>query len=658
MTSQSELKKHLAALELNDTQCQMIEKLIQEREAAAQNKIDHLNGIIDRQPLFICCYDREGRVTFVNQTMLDYYKLSKAEVIGQSFLVFVPEAEYEEAKKRLAYLLEAPRVSRNQFLNPTPSGERQWYEWVDQSIVDEAGNVIGVQGNGYNVHDARTTQSDMHRHLEQYRILVQNIPSTTVLVFNRRLRYELAEGPLVNEMGLGEGAMEGRSFYNTWDQAIIDQIEAHYKSIFEGKSARIEMNFQERSFEVSFSPLREANGKILNGLVVIYENTRERQALRELREREERLSIITENMSEVFFLYDIHADKLVYVSSSIEGAWGFRADDVKANYEMLLPHIHPEDFGLLYDTLWDDNIFRSPNDIQFRLIVAGESDFRWVRLRTIPVEHGNSGRPDHLVGIAEDVTLQRQAEQNAIDLALERERTRIMTRFIDMAAHEFRTPLSIILTNVYLMEQIEDTERRHTLRYKVEGQINSLMKLVDGLVTMSKLDGGITLQRYPLSVRTVIHDILAALERESQRLELKISTEISDDPLQVVGDSRFLGQAIRNVIENAMQHTPKGGSITIRAYPFKDGVEISISDTGIGMSSEIQAQIFNRFFRADSAHTTKGFGLGLPMTRKILDMHGGNIRVESSPKQGSTFTLFVPINYWDQLLKDSELNGG
>jgi signal transduction histidine kinase len=123
---------------------------------------------------------------------------------------------------------------------------------------------------------------------------------------------------------------------------------------------------------------------------------------------------------------------------------------------------------------------------------------------------------------------------------------------------------------------------------------------------------------------------------------LTVALDIDHDMPRIIGDNKYMGEAFRHLIENASRYTPSGGKIDIRTF-CKDSIAvIEITDTGIGIDSKIHDRIFERFYRADEAHSTRGFGLGLPITRAIIERHNGTIVVESEVGKGSTFRVTLP----------------
>jgi signal transduction histidine kinase len=142
----------------------------------------------------------------------------------------------------------------------------------------------------------------------------------------------------------------------------------------------------------------------------------------------------------------------------------------------------------------------------------------------------------------------------------------------------------------------------------------------------------------------MIRSIDQVLQPAIQQKNLTVTLEYSEQALPVQIDSGYLRESISRIWRNAIRHTPDGGSIMIRSNSTEGMAVFEITDTGVGISEEDLPRIFERFFRTDEAGTTRGFGLGLPIARAIIERHHGRIEVESQVGQGSTFRVFLPLD--------------
>ena len=265
----------------------------------------------------------------------------------------------------------------------------------------------------------------------------------------------------------------------------------------------------------------------------------------------------------------------------------------------------------------------------------------------IPVELSvatvHLGGEQIILAFIQDVTQRKIGETQRIQLSLERERSTVLTHFMQDATHEFRTPLSTLYTDLYMLERVEDETSRERLLDAIKFQINRIHQLVESLVTMMRLDGMEAGVLQKADINHVVDMALTPARSEAVHRNHTLNMQLGNDLPNVAGDADDLLLAVSNILRNALRFTPAGGVITVRTETIAEGVAISVQDDGPGLSQEEQARIFERFYRGDPTHTTVGFGLGLPMAKRAVELYGGRIEIDSQPGHGSTFTIILPL---------------
>lgn len=249
---------------------------------------------------------------------------------------------------------------------------------------------------------------------------------------------------------------------------------------------------------------------------------------------------------------------------------------------------------------------------------------------------------DEVLTIVRDITELKQARQREFELALEKERVRLLHQFIENASHEFRTPLSVINSSAFIMVRSDDMNRRQEKADMIDHQIKRIARLVDMLLLMSQIEGEI-------SIETTLVDMKQVVERASQEVRvvrgdfpcLKLNIQPNLPPIK--GTASYLVTALIQILDNAYRFTPKDGQIDVSLRLEANFVCCEIEDTGQGISQDSLPHIFETFWRQDSAHSTPGFGLGLPIAQRILSHYGGTIEVKSTLGVGSTFCLKFPV---------------
>ncbi|MBL8133802.1 MAG: PAS domain S-box protein [Anaerolineae bacterium] len=252
------------------------------------------------------------------------------------------------------------------------------------------------------------------------------------------------------------------------------------------------------------------------------------------------------------------------------------------------------------------------------------------------------GRPLHLQAVVRDITERAQVRQRDFELTLEKERVRLLSQFIEKASHEFRTPLAVINSVVFALARTEDADQRLVREAKIKDQVARMTRLVDMLLEMNKLESGLEeISHIPVDLDGVIQIAIDSLNRPAGKGPAIRFEKQTSLPF-VMGDRHALIEAVQQVIDNAVRFTPEDGQITVSTGTANRRVWVEVRDTGQGIAAEDLPHIFETFWRHDEMHTTPGMGLGLPITRRIVEMHGGSIEVESEPGKGSVFRIVLP----------------
>ena len=224
---------------------------------------------------------------------------------------------------------------------------------------------------------------------------------------------------------------------------------------------------------------------------------------------------------------------------------------------------------------------------------------------------------------------------------------RIRQDFVANVSHELRTPLTAIrgYVEALLDEERESVSQGEKFLRIIERHTLRMEKIVSDLLLLSEMESpDRLLNRKPLHFQALISSAMETLrplaESKQQTFEIGLSTQLPT----VSGDSQKIQQVLVNLISNAISYTQEGGRIVIETHPVRNGVEVSVTDNGIGIPPEHLPRIFERFYRVDKSRSREegGTGLGLSIVKHIIEAHGGKVRVESKPGQGSRFSFFLP----------------
>jgi two-component system phosphate regulon sensor histidine kinase PhoR len=233
------------------------------------------------------------------------------------------------------------------------------------------------------------------------------------------------------------------------------------------------------------------------------------------------------------------------------------------------------------------------------------------------------------------------------DVTSEAEADRLKDAFVAHVSHELRTPLTAIKGYSELMligatGSLEDEQRRFI--QTIHHHTDSLVSMINTLLDFSELEAWdkLTLARHPTQLSALLEETIEPWYLQMDEKQLTFNVEISDGLPLVDVDAKRLQWVIVNLVRNAWQYTPEDGSVSVRLYERNGTVVLDVADTGIGISEKDQEELFTRFYRVERATEVRGIGLGLYVSKAIVESHGGEIRVSSEPGTGSTFSVILP----------------
>jgi PAS domain S-box-containing protein len=366
------------------------------------------------------------------------------------------------------------------------------------------------------------------------------------------------------------------------------------------------------------------------------------ETLRETAEQLEReraqLQGILDSMQDGVMYAEVNGDShnqitIRYVNRALEKLTGYAQEEWLAHGLSLLhmPNSPVEQYETILDEAWLHINRRGvwKNELQ---IPRRDGSLFTASVSIVRLQNGD-GEIFGVVGVIRDISQER---------ALADEKS----RFVAHASHELRTPLTNAKTRVYLIRK--QPERMEMHLDVLEDVIDRMRRLVETLLDLTKLGNGrAQMQFREIDLRQLARDVIAVQAPEADQKGLALYFDIPDTPLFVLADHEQLTQVLINLVTNAINYTPHGGTVTFRACIREaDRGEgryavIEIEDTGVGIAAENLTNIFQPFFRVTSH--VQGTGLGLSIAREIMNLHGGEITVHSTLGQGSIFTLQLPL---------------
>ncbi|HWB65187.1 MAG TPA: hybrid sensor histidine kinase/response regulator [Chitinophagales bacterium] len=255
--------------------------------------------------------------------------------------------------------------------------------------------------------------------------------------------------------------------------------------------------------------------------------------------------------------------------------------------------------------------------------------------------------------VLEEAMLELHESRKNLSMALEREKeiSELKSRFVSMASHEFRTPLTAILSSLSLIAKYNDLgEKEKLLRHidKIKYSVHNLTELLGDILSVSRLEEGkihVTLEQInlPAQMKALIEE-LQSTAKPNQPIQYSHSGRE-----QITCDKKIIRHIANNLISNAIKFSPEGKPIFVITIADNNGLELKVQDQGIGISEEDQKHLFERFFRAKNATNIQGTGLGLNISIQYTKLLGGTIEAQSELNKGTTFTLKLPCRHGAEL---------
>src|SRR5262245_21962234 len=232
----------------------------------------------------------------------------------------------------------------------------------------------------------------------------------------------------------------------------------------------------------------------------------------------------------------------------------------------------------------------------------------------------------------------------------ETEMARLKSDFVANVSHDLKTPLSVIrmFGETLEMGRVRDERQRQEYYRVIARESERLSRLIENVLDFARIEGGRRASALaPTAVEPVIRDALEAFSYPLAQQGFKVDVRVAPDLPEVPLDAEAVGQALANLIDNAIKYSAERKSLSVEARVLEGELAVSVADEGIGIQREEQARIFDKFYRVGRSDTQsrRGSGVGLALVRHVAEAHGGRVTVESRPCEGSRFTLWFPLGH-------------
>jgi PAS domain S-box-containing protein len=475
-----------------------------------------------------------------------------------------------------------------------------------------------------------------------YRTLARNFPDGVVGLFDHDMRFTLMEGKGLEPIGFTKERLEGRTITEVGEElfpATVRTAEAQYRAALMGEKSTTERLINDRTFLVQIVPVRSDTGEVVAGMLVGLDITDRKDAEEELRRAEAFLDSVVENIPNMVFVKSAEDLRFVRFNRAGEELLGYsRSDLLGKNDHDLFPSEEAEFF-----TSKDREVLAGGRlvDIPEERIQTREEGERFLHTRKIPILDAD-GHPVYLLGISEDITDRRMADAQIRESKEVAERAnRAKDEFLSRMSHELRTPLNAVLGFAQILE-IEDPtpDQRESIR-QILAAGRHLLGLIDEVLDVSRIaTGRLSLSSEPVSVTDALTEAADLIRPLAVGRGIRLRIDDADG-LHVLADRQRLKQVLLNLLSNGVKYNREGGDILVTwAHVTPDRLAIRVADTGLGIAAEAMARLFDPFDRLGAETSgVEGTGLGLALSKGLIEAMGGTVKAESEVGAGSAFTI-------------------
>ncbi|MFA5328282.1 MAG: PAS domain S-box protein [Prolixibacteraceae bacterium] len=634
---------HTTTGKFKQTHCVLsdITERLKAEKAIADEKI-LLRTLIDNIPDPIYVKDILGRKLISNRADLEVLGLtSENSVIGKTDLEFpFPGNAGETFNDDMRVISTSePILNKHEFLTDK-NGTKRYFLTSKIPLTNDSGEIIGLVGVGHEITKEKQTEQkiiQLSKGIEQSpaSIIITDTVGNIEYVnskFTEITGYTFDEIKGRNSRIFQSGYTSAKEYARLW-QTITANEEYHGEILNRKRNGDLHWE------SVQISPIRDEDGKIVNFLAIKVDITDRKKSDLEIL----KLSVaIEQNPASVIIT---NTDGIIeYVNRKFVAVSGYPKEELIGKVIRILKPDHTPDE--IYIDIWN-NLFAGKEWRGEHQNRTKSREKYWESVLISPIKSAE-GKITNFIILSEDISERKQME---IDLVHAKERAeesdRLKSAFLANMSHEIRTPLNSILGFSDLLTSHElDNESRKEFVNLINSSGNNLLNIINDILDISKIEAGqITLNYIEFSPQSLISKIQREylIKAVAKGIELRTSIKNPDQDYIIFSDEMRIKQVLINFIGNALKFT-NSGYIEIGVKLENNTVQFHVKDTGIGIPNEFHHKIFDRFRQVETAHTRKygGNGLGLAITKNLVELLGGKIWVESKPGSGSTFFFALP----------------
>ena len=629
-------------------------------ESELRKSEERFRNIVTNSHEYICTLDLNGKITYANPYFLKVFGYEKEEFLRLNFsdlldtyYLLKNDFKFREVMNKYTQPIELPLVA---------------HDGKKIHVLAGFSPIFDLNGDPQ-LYNAVLTDITIQKDAEKDLLLIRSVfvaSQDGIAVISNR-SFVLVNDSFVKMFGYEKPdemnskdvhelvAEEDTGRINDYMRALENNREAPTRFEFKGKRKDGSYFFVENSVSTY-----ESNDSSFT-VWVSRDVTEDKAAQQALRDSEERYRSITENISESIWTAErINGVlKASFYSSTITKITGYSSESFISNPSLWFRVIHPDDLMKVVTDLkrFYRDSSKAFDEIEYR-IINNLGNIIWVQNK-INVVRDEKGKVQKIFGLVNDVSLSKKAQEELQKSADNlKELNNAKDRFLSIISHDLRSPFSSILgfTDLLLTDEgLGEAQKRQYVSF-IQESSKGMLALVNSLLDWTRLQTGrIKFEPERISASSIVTKVIQMVAGNAIQKDVELKSNIEKD-LYIHADENLMVQAFSNLIANAIKFTKPGGNVIIDGYANveKRNIQFTVADDGVGIREEDLPKLFKVDSKFTSPGTSgeKGSGLGLSLVQEIVQLHGGEIWVESTYGEGTKFHFTIPVSSTKILLVD------
>jgi PAS domain S-box-containing protein len=647
----TERKKNELALRQSE---ENYRQLAQELEQRVRERTAEVQDLYDYAPTGYHSLDADGKYIMINQTELSWLGYTRDEMLGHAFSEFLSPASLDTFYAVYPVFKQQGVVHDIEFDMQRKDGSFLPILLNAIAVYDASGVYLNSRSTIFDLTERRKAENALRESEEIYRALFETANDAIFLLDVKDSRYTRVNPRCPELLGFNStDEMIGRYANEFIVPSQTDDARQRHDQLMRGERISpyertfIRQNGEKIQAEITLSMIRDNAGKPKLIQSVVRDITKRKRAENALRESEEQNRLLFEESPDAITLLD-NLGKIVRVNRAYEQMTRF------SRAEMLGKTA--EELGLVTSGVRDglrEALIQATT--RHETFATSEYPMTCGDGSTLDVESRifllNLGGTEHILVTTRDISARKQAEDalRRANIGME-QAIRMKDEFLASMSHELRTPLTGILglseaLQIQAYGNLNEKQLRAVQNIETSGR--HLLELINDILDLSKIEAGkLEMQFEPCLLGDICQASLQLTRAMAQKKHHQVSFAMKPATIRARADARRLKQMLVNLLSNAIKFTAEGGSLGLEVDATQDDslVRISVWDTGIGIKPEDLKRLFQPFVQLDSSLSRQysGTGLGLSLVKRMAELHNGELEVQSTPGQGSRFTLILP----------------